>query len=231
MAKTKFPGFPLDLLKFFDQLSKNNNRDWFAKHKPRYEEYVLAPAMDFVEAMATPLAKISPHFTAVPKRQGGSIMRVYRDVRFGKDKRPYKTNLGIQFRHEKGKDVHAPGFYFHIDNDEAFLGAGIWHPDGPTLRKIRKAIDEQPEAWKKAKTRAAFKNRWELGGDSLKRPPQGYSAEHPLLEDLKRKDHIAVAKLDYDTLLSAEVVKETAATFRASRGYVAFLCEAIGLQF
>ncbi|QDT00432.1 DUF2461 domain-containing protein [Adhaeretor mobilis] len=231
MAKTKFPGFPLDLLKFFDQLSKNNNRDWFAKHKPRYEESVLVPAMAFVEAMAAPLAKISPHFIAVPKRQGGSIMRIYRDVRFGKDKRPYKTNLGIHFRHEKGKDVHAPGFYSHIDNDEAFLGAGIWNPDGPTLRKIRRAIDKQSAEWRKTKSSAALKKRWELSGESLKRPPQGYTVEHPLIEDIKRKDHIAVAKLDYDTVLSADVVKETATAFRASRGYVAFLCEAIGLKF
>jgi len=231
MAKAKFPGFPLELLQFLEELSKNNNRGWFAKHKPRYEENVLAPAMAYVEAMAGPLAKISPHFSAVPKRQGGSIMRIYRDVRFGKGKRPYKTNLGIQFRHEKGKDVHAPGFYFHIDNNEEFLGAGIWHPDGPTLRKIRKAIDKRSADWKKAKTGAALKKRWELSGESLKRPPQGYNAEHALIEDLKRKDHIAVAKLNYDALLLADIVRETAAAFRASKAYVAFLCEAIGLPF
>ena len=231
MAKQTFPGFPLEMLHFFDRLAKNNNREWFAKNKPKYEEHVLGPALAFVEAMRTPLAKVSPKFLAVPKRQGGSVMRIYRDVRFSKDKRPYKTNLGIHFRHEKGKDVHAPGFYFHVDNDEVFLGAGIWHPDSPALKKIRRAIDKRPDEWKKAKSGKAFNSRYELGGDSLVRPPKGYDAEHPLIEDLKRKDHIAVTHLDHEVLLSPEVVKETAAAFRAAKNYVAFLCEAIGVKF
>jgi uncharacterized protein (TIGR02453 family) len=231
MPSRKFPGFPLQMLHFFEQLTKNNNRDWFAKHKSDYGEHVLGPALAFVEAMQAPLAKISVRFLAVPKRQGGSIMRIHRDVRFGKDKRPYKTNLGIHFRHEQGKDVHAPGFYFHVDNEQVFLGAGIWHPDGPTLRKIRTAIDQHPAQWKKSQSSAAFRSRFRLGGDTLTRPPQGYDASHPMIVDLKRKDHIAIAQLDHDTLLSPRVVKETAATFSAAKSYVATLCTAIGVKF
>ena len=107
-----FEGFPKDSIKFFKELSKNNDREWFAEHKSWYEEVVLDPALALVTDMAAPLKKISPHFVAIPKRSGGSLMRIYRDTRFSKDKTPYKTNLGVQFRHEVGKDVHAPGFYF-----------------------------------------------------------------------------------------------------------------------
>jgi len=227
----KFPGFPLGLLHFLNDLSKHNKRDWFQANKSRYETELLEPALAFIEAMADPLGKISPHFRAVPKKSGGSLMRIYRDVRFSKDKRPYKTNVGIHFRHEVGKDVHAPGFYFHIDPDEVFLGAGIWHPDSKSLGKIRKAIDKDPAAWKRAKGGKAFRSRFELEGESLVRPPKGYGAEHPLLEDLRRKDHIGVCKLDHDLLFDPSIIKETAVAFRAAKPYVNFLCQAIGVKF
>ncbi len=231
MAKTRFPGFPLGLLHFLHDLSKHNNRDWFQANKPRYEQELLAPSLGFIEAMADPLAKISPHFRAVPKKVGGSLMRIYRDVRFAKDKRPYKTNVGIQFRHEKGRDVHAPGFYFHIDADEVFFGAGIWHPDSQSLAKIRKAIDKRPAEWKKAKSAKAFRDRYELSGDSLKRPPRGYDADHPQIDDLKRKDFIGICKIDHDALLDPSLVKEAAAAFRAAKPLMAFLCQAIRVKF
>ena len=231
MAKSTFPGFPPELLRFLKQLSKNNNREWFQANKSRYEEDLLEPSLAFIAAMADPIAKISPHFRAVPKRMGGSLMRIYRDVRFAKDKSPYKTNVGIQFRHEAGKDVHAPGFYFHIEPNEVFLGAGIWHPDSKTLRKIRLAIDEDPDAWKRAKTGKAFCSRFQPEGDSLKRPPQGFDADHPLIEDLKRKDHIGIFRIDPKALLQPTIVKETAAAYRASKAYMAFLCRAIGVKF
>ncbi len=230
-ANANFPGFPLGLLHFLNDLSKNNRRDWFQANQSRYESELLEPSLAFIDAMTQPLAKLSPHFRAVPKKVGGSLMRIYRDVRFSKDKRPYKTNVGIQFRHEKGKDVHAPGFYFHIDPDEVFLGVGIWHPDSQALGKLRKAIDKKSTDWKRAKNGKAFRDRFELAGDSLIRPPKGYDADHPLLEDLRRKDHIAVCQLDHDALFDPSLVKETAAAFRASKAYMSFLCRALGLKF
>ena len=181
--------------------------------------------------MAAPLAKLSPHFRAEPKKVGGSLMRIYRDVRFSKDKRPYKTNVGIQFRHEEGRDVHAPGFYFHVDLEEVFLGVGIWHPDSEPLKQIRKAIDKDPTSWKKAKSGKAFRDRYQLAGDSLKRPPKGYDAEHPLIEDLKRKDFIAIQSLDHDDLFDPGLVKNTIANFRAAKPLMAFLCRAVRVKF
>jgi len=231
MPKSTFSGFPLRLLHFLNDLSKNNKRDWFEANRPRYEHDLLEPALAFITAMADPLQKLSPHICSVPKKSGGSLMRIYRDVRFAKDKRPYKTNVGIHFRHERGKDVHAPGFYFHIDPDEVFVGAGIWHPDSKALGKIRQAIHKRPADWKKSRRGKAFRERFELAGDSLVRPPKGYSADHPLIHDLKRKDHIAVFKLDIDSLFTASLVKETAASFRAAKPYMAFLCQSLGVKF
>lgn len=178
-----------------------------------------------------PLAKLSPHFRAEPKTVGGSLMRIYRDVRFSKDKRPYKTNVGIQFRHEKGRDVHALGFYLHIDPNEVFLGVGMWHPDSGAFRKIRQMIDKKPDLWKKAKGGKAFRDRFQIVGDSLKRPPRGYDAEHPMIEDLKRKDFIAVHQLDHDVLFGPDLVKEVMSNFRAGKSWMAFLCQAVKLKF
>lgn len=231
MAKSSFPGFHPQAIQFLDELAANNNRDWFAKHKSRYESDVLEPALAFIESMQLPLSRISPHFIAAPKRVGGSLMRIYRDTRFSNDKTPYKTNVGIQFRHAKGKDVHAPGYYLHISPEECFVGCGIWRPESKTLTKIRKTIHKDQAGWKRASRGKAFLRQYELKGDTLKRPPKGFAADHPLIEDLKRKDFIAVGDLSYDELFDANVVKQLAARFKAGSPLMKFLCQAIGVKF
>ena len=123
-------------------------------------------------------------------------MRVYRDTRFSKNKTPYKTNIGIQFRHEQAKDVHAPGFYVHIDPDEVFLGVGLWRPESSGLAAIRDRISNKQAEWLRARDDKAFKRHFHLGGQSLTRPPRGFDKEHPLIEDIKRKDFIAAKNLD-----------------------------------
>ena len=115
--------FDRNTFRFLAELGANNERDWFEANRHRYERHVLEPALAFIERMAPNIERLSRHLLAVPKRTGGSLMRVYRDTRFGHDKRPYKTNIGIQFRHERGRDVHAPGLYVHIEPGGCFLGA------------------------------------------------------------------------------------------------------------
>ncbi len=132
---------------FLDELAANNNRAWFEENKPRYEALVREPALDFIEAMDPVLTKFAPNFRAEPRKMGGSLMRVFRDTRFSRDKTPYKTNIGIQFRHALGKDIHAPGFYVHIATDECFFAVGCWHPESDALGKIRDLIAEKPEQW------------------------------------------------------------------------------------
>ena len=122
-------GFQPTIFQFLEELADNNNRPWFQENKRRYEREVLEPCLAFIRAFGPRLKKISRFFVASDRRIGGSLMRVYRDTRFAKDKTPYKTNVGIQFRHEFGRDVHAPGFYVHIAPDECFLAVGVWRPD------------------------------------------------------------------------------------------------------
>src|SRR5262245_65104780 len=113
------------LFSFLADLRANNNREWFAANRDRYEEQLLEPALAFIDAFAPRLEKISPHFRADARPTGGSLFRIYRDTRFSKDKTPYKTNLGIHFRHELAKDAHAPGYYLHLGHGEVFAGAGL----------------------------------------------------------------------------------------------------------
>ena len=224
-----FDGFSPQTTKFLKQLSRNNNRDWFNDRKSRYEEHVLFPALELVADIEAPLRKVSGCFTAVAKRSGGSIMRIYRDTRFSKDKTPYKTNLGIHFRHEVGKDVHAPGFYFHIDPDDIFFAAGIWHPQTGVLSQIRAQIDEDSSRWKRVINSKKFKDQFERRGDSLKRPPRGYEATHPLIDDLKLKDHIAITPIQPDEILDRSLIDLLCRKMKLSLPYMRFLCDALQL--
>lgn len=218
-------------LGFLNELAANNDRAWFEENKPRYEALVREPALEFIAAMTEPLAKFAPHFRAEPRKMGGSLMRVFRDTRFARDKSPYKTNIGIQFRHELGKDVHAPGFYLHIATDECFLGAGCWHPEAEALGHIRDLIAAQPKRWLAARDDKKLAAHWTLAGDSLTRPPRGYAADHPAIEDLKRKDFIGLAALSFAEATGPGLVKLASERFAAAAPLMKFLCEAQGVQY
>lgn len=223
--------FSKDTFKFLEELAANNNRTWFEANKPRYEALVREPALDFIEAMQPVLESFAPHFVAEPRKVGGSLMRVFRDTRFSRDKTPYKTNIGIQFRHELGKDVHAPGFYVHIANDECFFGVGCWHPDPDMLGKMRDRIAEKPEQWFAARDNQNFAAHWTLDGDSLTRPPRGYAVNHPALEDLKRKDFVGMAALSAAEVTGAGFVALSGKRFAETVPFMRFLCEALNVQF
>jgi uncharacterized protein (TIGR02453 family) len=217
--------------KFLDELAANNNRAWFEENKPRYESLVREPALDFIEAMDTPLKAFAPNFRAEPRKMGGSLMRVFRDTRFSRDKTPYKTNIGIQFRHALGKDIHAPGFYVHIATDECFFAVGCWHPEADALGKIRDLIAQKPEKWFAARDDKKFNAQWELWGDSLMRPPRGYDANHAAIADLKRKDFIALAPLSRTEVAGAGLVKLAGKRFAETAPFMKFLCEALGVSY
>jgi len=216
---------------FLAKLAVNNNREWFDRHKQEYEEAVRSPALNFIADMGDALQAISPHFLAEPRKVGGSLMRVYRDVRFGRDKRPFKTNIGIHFRHRLGKDVHAPGFYLHVEPGKSFVGVGIWHPDAPALARLRSAIAENGSAWLKASREPKFTKTFELAGDTLTNPPRGYAKDHPLLEDLKRKDYIAITPLADRRVATPGIKTDVVKSFQTSAPFMQFLCKALELQF
>ena len=219
------------LFRFLRDLRRNNNRDWFKANKDRYEETVKDPALRFISDFGPRLKKISANYLADPRPVGGSLFRIYRDVRFSKDKSPYKTAVGIQFRHKQAKDVHTPGFYLHLEPKECFVGLGVWHPDGRTLAKIRAALVADPARWNRAVNAKRFREAFEMGGDSLKRPPRGFDADHPLIEDLKRKDFIAVAHIDDQIVTAPGFLDAFDKLCRAGVPYVRYLCEAIDIPF
>ena len=227
---TGFNGFTRTL-DFLDALAEHNDRDWFAENKHRYESDVLEPALAFIAAMREPLARFAPRFEAVPKRMNGSLMRVYRDTRFAKDKSPYKTNVGIQFRHGDGKDVHAPGYYVHIAPGDIFVAAGLWRPEPAALARIRTTIVEKPLAWKKATNAPAYKRHFDLGGEALVRVPKGYPGDHAYADDLKRKDFIASCELSDDAIVKKSFVKDVSKRFEAADPLMRFLCRAVGVPF
>jgi uncharacterized protein (TIGR02453 family) len=228
---TKQRVFGPELFRFLNDLRAHNDRDWFAANKQRYEEHVLEPAIAFIEAFAPKLEKISPHFRADARPSGGSLFRIYRDTRFSKDKSPYKTNVGIHFRHEHAKDAHAPGFYLHIGPGEAFAGAGIWHPDTATATRIRETIVEDTDGWRRATRVGSFPKRLELGGDSLKRVPPWADADHPYADDLKRKDFFGGARLSDQDVVAPGFVDEYAKICRAASPLVLFLCGALDVPY
>jgi len=216
---------------FLDELAANNDRTWFETNKPRYEALVREPALEFITAMGPLLEKFAPHFRADPRKMGGSLMRVFRDTRFSRDKTPYKTNIGIQFRHALGKNVHAPGFYVHIATDECFLGAGCWHPEAVALDRIRALIAAKPQRWLSARDDKKFAATWQLAGASLTRPPRGYATNHVALEDLKRKDFIGLAPLSVAETTGTGLVKLAATRFTAAVPLMKFLCAAIDVPY
>src|SRR5258705_10707044 len=175
---------PPSAFHFLRALARNNNRPWFNANKDRYLAELRDPLLRFIEAFAPRLKKIHPGMVADPSPAGGSLFRIDRDTRFAKDKSPYKTQAGMFFAFPGGRESPAPGFYLHVAPGEVFMGAGIWHPQPDTLKQIRDAIAASPAVWKKAsRTKGAPLD----DGEKLARPPRGYDAEHPAIEDLKRK--------------------------------------------
>lgn len=219
------------LFKFMRDLAANNDRDWFAANKDRYVNDLKDPAQRFIVDFGAPLVKISPHFLADPRPNGGSLFRIYRDIRFSKDKRPYKDHTGLHFRHTAGKSAHTPGFYLHLQSGNSFVGVGLWRPDTPTLKLIRNALVEDPNRWKKAVGGKKFQADFKVSGESLKRPPKGYDPDHPLIDVLKMKDFTAFAPLTQKQVTSPGFLDEFAGLCRSGGSLVKFVCEAIGQPY
>jgi uncharacterized protein (TIGR02453 family) len=202
-----------------------------AWNQARYEAKVRDPFLRLIGELAEPLARISPNFRADPRPIGGSLFRIQRDTRFANDKTPYKTWAGARFFHERGRQVEAPLFYLQIAPGDSFVAAGLWRPSSPTLRRLRDFLIDNPAAWKRAVHAPAFRRRFELGGESLTRPPRGFDPAHELIEDLKRKDFVVLRRLD-DVLVTGPKLRATVAEEFARMGpLVDYLCAALELEF
>lgn len=226
-----FEGFSPDFLKFFRELSANNDRAWFEANKDRYRGSVVDPMLSFIAALESPVGRISPQFLVIPKAHGGSLFRIYRDTRFSADKTPYKTHAAAHLRHAAGKDAHAPGFYVHFGPEGLHWGGGIWLPPSAPLRAIREFIADNPAAWRRLGAAKAVRDRGGLQGEQLKRPPRGFDPEHEHVDDLRRKSFYLMEEAKPATLRDPDLVKRVTAGFRAAAPLNHFLCDALGLPF
>jgi uncharacterized protein (TIGR02453 family) len=223
--------FGPDLFIFLGELARNNRREWFTARRQRYETTVREPALRFITDFGTHLVKISPHFRADPRRQGGSLFRIHRDIRFSRDKSPYKTHTGIHFRHRTAGDAHGPGFYLHLQPGNVFMGCGIWRPDGAALRAIRGRIVAAPATWREAAHGDAFARRFTLAGERLHRLPAGCPADHPDQEDLKLKSYMGLHELTERQVTGNRFLEDFADLCREGTPLVRFLCAALELPF
>jgi uncharacterized protein (TIGR02453 family) len=216
---------------FFEELSRNNNRDWFLPNKPRYEAEVREPMLAFIADFAPRLRKISACYVADPRASGGSMMRIYRNLRFSRDKTPYHTNASAAFGHRDAARFDSPSFYLSLSPAEAFAGVGVWHPQAESVAKIRDAIVAHPSKWKAAVGDRKFKARFDLAGDMLSRPPKGYDPAHALIDDLKRKDFIGATQFTRQEVCSAEFLDLFSRACMSAAPFMKFLTEAIGLKW
>jgi uncharacterized protein (TIGR02453 family) len=220
-----------ELFKFLKALKSHNHRDWFLKNKSRYESDVRDPFLQLIGDLRPGLAKISPHFVADPSPSGGSMMRIYRDIRFSKDKTPYKTSVAAHFRHAHGEEGMSPAFYLHLDPERSFVGGGLWRPPPEGVQKIREAIVTRTNQWKKAVAGRSIRSTCGMVGESLKRPPAGFDPSHPFIEDLKRKDFAISIELKNSDLTGPDSVDAVLDGARAAAPFLRFVTEALELPF
>jgi uncharacterized protein (TIGR02453 family) len=225
------PYFSKATFAFLRALARNNNRPWFHAHRSDYERHVREPFLQLIADLQAPLARISTHMRADPRKLGGSLFRVHRDTRFANDKTPYKAWAGARLFHERRREVAAPSFYLHIAPHDCFAGGGLWHPESPTLKRIRDFIVDNPAAWKRATQGQAFGEHFAFWGESLLRPPRGYPADHALIEDLKRKSYAAGAQFTEAVACSSELRPFAIASFKRLTPMIDYLCAALDLAF
>jgi len=228
MSKTYFSKATFTFLR---ALARNNNRAWFKAHAQAHERDVRDPFLALIADLQAPLAKISPHLRADPRKTGGSLFRIHRDTRFANDKTPYKTWAGARFFHARRREIESPSFYLHIQPGDCFAGGGIWHPEPATLKRIRDFLVDNPATWKRATQSKAFRGRFEFWGETLTRPPRGFDPQHELIGDLKRKNFAAGEALSDAIALSGELLPRIVGTFKQLAPMIDYLCASLELEF
>lgn len=224
-----FQGFSEDFFAFFAELARSNTRAWFEANKPRYKDVVQGELAAFVTAMAPRIQRISKHYLADPRPNGRTIFRIHRDVRFSRDKRPYKEHAACHFRHSGEGDVHGSGYYFHLEPTEIRFGAGIWKPDANDLKEIRGAIVADAKGWSKVTgDRALVEAFGGVSGDGLKRPPKGFPADHPHVEDLKRQTYFVMREAPAALARTPAILDAVEEAYRAANPLMKFICKALG---
>jgi len=213
-------------LKFLKDLKKNNNKPWFEKNKDLY----LGAKEDIehlVGHVIEGFGKIDPEIATL--QPAACTYRIYRDVRFSKDKTPYKINMGA-YLNKGGKKIPTAGYYMHFEPGRNMAGGGLWMPMAPELGKVRQEIDYSLTEWNSIVTGRAFKKNFPEGlekEDQLSRPPKGYNEENPAIEYLKLKSFIVTRSFTDAEVQSRSFLKELIKTFESMKDFVYFLNRAM----
>ena len=203
-----------EVFKFYRTLEKNNNREWFEPQKERFK--VLEAEMKaFNDGVKTGLEQSD-------KIEKVKVFRIYRDVRFSKNKTPYKTHFGISF-HRKKPNLRG-GYYLHIAPQNSFIATGFWNPDPKDLLRIRKELELDGDELLKIINKNNFKNIWgEIQGDSVKTSPRGFSIDNPSIDLIRRKQFIFIKKFDDKSVLSPEFQNQVIKNFKAIRPFFDYM--------
>lgn len=215
-----FDGFPKEGITFLRQLKKNNNREWFMKNKPRYEDYVKQPMQSFIASMKPEMAKFAPEVEVNPKR---NMFRIYRDIRFSKNKAPYKTRAAAWFM-PKTKWYECAGFYFHVSTEGIYVGGGIHMPENRQLKLIRHAIANNAQEFLTIIDSSPFRKKFGgIEGEKLTRMPLGFPQDHFMADWLKYKQFFAGMTLKEEECYSPKFLQKVTRIFSDLNPFVRFL--------
>lgn len=229
-----FRGFGRGALTFLRQLKRNNKREWFLANKDTFDNEIVAPMKMLVEEVDVRFGRFAPELYGDPKR---SIFRIYRDVRFSKDKTPYKTHASCWFSHRNaghgvGGETHGggAGFYFHLEPGGSLVAGGIWMPARPTLNRLRDSIAAKPKEFEKPLSGIAFKRRFrKLSEESmLSRLPHGFAPGHPAEQWLRYQSFTVHAMLSDTEALDRRLVDRIEKDYKTMLPFVRWLNKSLG---
>lgn len=215
-----------ETIKFLEDLKKNNDREWFEANRKSYE----AAHQDFIQFVSALIQRVGKWEEGIKKQNAKDcIFRIYRDVRFSKNKDPYKTHFGA-WMNARGKKSESAGYYFHLEPGNTFLAGGVYMPPAAELKAIRQEIDYNLDDFESILNDKDFKKYFgTLGGDKLKTAPKDYPKDHPGIEWLKHKDFIMEHHFTGDEVLADDLAEKCEQIFKAMVPLNTFMNEALGL--
>ena len=227
MAPTSFQGFPKEAFTFLKEIKTHNNKTWFEKHKEAYVENVVEPGQALVEALGPRLQKVAKTVQYDSSASGhGSVKRIYRDVRFSKDKSPYKTNFGASFSRATAR--LRGGYYLHIQPGHSFVGGGFWNPNSADLLRIRKEFEMDSSHIRKIIQDKNFKKYFgDLMGDEVSTAPKGFDKNDPNIDLIRKKQFLVKHDLDDKIIGSSEMFNQVTGSYAAMRPFFDYMSQVL----
>lgn len=214
-----FPGFPAEMMQFMRGLKRNNRREWFQPRKHIFEQQVKRPMLDLVDRLNSDIRKFAPEYVTEPEK---AVYRIYRDVRFSADKKPYKDHIAASF-HGRGC-ANSGGYYLAMSHQNVAVGGGIYMPSPAELLAIRTAIADRHEELRRILRAASIRKLLgEMHGEQLTRTPKGFAADHPAADLLKFKRFILYVELSPELATTPKMYPEVLQRFKAMAPFIDFM--------